>query len=334
MKTWLVTGATGFVGANLVRVMLARGDKVRCIVRKPNLCIEGLDVELIRMDLGDASNLTGTALAGLAAAARGTDGVMHVAGTFDPGPGGEALMQQVHVDAAAALISASRVADVPFLYCSSSITVGYGPLERPGDESTPLDPDRVYGTKGPLRAYYETKLQGERITAAAGGVIVNPDFVLGPWDVKPTSGQLLLSIARHPVPLHPRGGKCFIDAEDCAWGHILALEKGRPGQRYLLGNHNLSYAEFLGQAAVAVGRRAPLLPIPNLALRTVGRVGRVLQRFDTHRVAGLDPVLLLAMQQHRYRSGSLAREELGLPVTPFATTIDRTLRWFRGNGYL
>jgi hypothetical protein len=77
-----------------------------------------------------------------------------------------------------------------------------------------------------------------------------------------------------------------------------------------------------------------VLPIPNLALRTVGRVGRVLQRFDTHRFAGLDPVLLLAMQQHRYRSGRLAREELGVPVTPFATTLQRTLGWFRDNGYL
>ncbi len=326
MKTWLLTGATGFLGANLVRVLLGRGDRVRCIVRKPNLCIEGLDVDLLHTELTD--------LEGLTSAARGTDGVMHVAGTFDPGPGGEARMRAVHVDAAAVLLGAAHRADVPFLYCSSSITVGYGPRDRPGDEETPLDVTGVYGATGPLRAYYETKLTGERLTIEGGGVIVNPDFVLGPWDVKPTSGQLLLSLARHPMPMYPRGGKGFIDAEDCAWGHVGAIERGKAGRRYLLSNHNLSYREFLSQAAHLVGRRPPFLPIPDLALAVAGRAGRVLQRVDAHRFAGLDPVLLLAMQQERYRTGQRARAELGVPVTPMETTLRRTLAWFRERGYL
>lgn len=326
MKTWLLTGATGFIGANVARAMLARGDRVRCLVRKANRCVEGLDVELITTAMGDSS--------GLSAAAKGTDGVLHVAGTFDPGPGGDNRMREIHVDAAGALITAARQADVPFLYCSSSITVGYGPHSSPGDEASPLKPDQVYGTRGPLRAYYESKLAGERLTRAAGGIIVNPDFVLGPWDIKPTSGQLLLSMARHPVPLFPRGGKCFIDAQDCALGHVLAIERGEPGQRYLLGNHNLSYREFLSLAARAVGRRAPVLPIPNLALRVAGNAGRALQRVDAHRFAGLDPVLLLAMQEGRYRSGQRARDELGLPVTPMETTISTALGWFREHGYL
>ncbi|MSP56637.1 MAG: NAD-dependent epimerase/dehydratase family protein [Myxococcales bacterium] len=326
MKSWLLTGATGFIGANVARAMLARGDRVRCLVRKSNRCVEGVDVELMHVAMGDS--------AGLSAAAAGTDGVLHVAGTFDPGPGGDDRMREIHVDAAAALITAARKADVPFLYCSSSVTVGYGPRGSPGDESTPLEPDRVYGTRGPLRAYYETKLAGERLTRAAGGVIVNPDFVLGAWDIKPTSGQLLLAMARHPIPASPRGGKCFIDAQDCALGHLLAIERGAPGQRYLLGNHNLSYREFLSLAAQAVGRRPPTLPIPNLALRVAGTVGRALQRVDAHRFAGLDPVLLLAMQEGRYRSGQRARDDLGLPVTPMETTISTALGWFREHGYL
>lgn len=326
MKTWVITGATGFVGANLVRVLLGRGDRVRCIVRKPNLCTEGLPVELVTVSLSDSD--------GLAAATQGCDGVMHVAGTFDPGPGGEGRMREVHVDAATALLAAAHRADVPFLYCSSSITTGYGPRDRPGDEETPVDADRVYGTAGPLRTYYETKRAGEALTAAGGGYIVNPDFVLGPWDVKPTSGQLLLSMARHPVPFYPRGGKCFVDAQDCAWGHVLAIERGKPGRRYLLGNHNLSYREFLSAAAGVVGRSPPAVPIPNLGLRAAGALGRVLQRVDAHRFAGLDPVLLLAMQEERYRSGARAQAELGLPITPLDATLRATLGWFREHGYL
>ncbi len=330
MKTWALTGATGFVGANVVRAMLARGDVVRCLVRKvPEgkvRPLDGLDVAIVKVDVADVAALT--------SAVRGVDGVLHVAGTFDPGPGGEARMRDVHVDAARTLIAAAGNAGARFLYCSSSITVGYGPRDAPGDEQTLLSPDRVYGTRGPLRAYYETKLEGERQTIAAGGVVVNPDYVLGPWDLKPTSGQLLLTVARHAVPLYPRGGKCFIDAEDCAIGHIAAIERGEPGQRYLLGNHNLSYREFLALSAEAVGRRPPFLPIPNLALSMAGRAGRALQRIDTHRFAGLDPVLLRAMQEGRYRSGERARRELGVPVTPMATTIARTLGWFRQYGYL
>ncbi len=326
LKTWLVTGATGFVGANLVRVMLGRGDRVKCLVRKANRCVEGLDVELISTGFEDT--------AGLTSAARGTDGVLHVAGTFDPGPKGEALMRQIHVDAAASLLSAAQAADVPFLYCSSSITLGYGPIDAPGDEDTPLNPDALYGTRGPLRAYYETKLAGERLTGAGGGVIVNPDFVLGPWDVKPTSGQSLLTLAKHPLPFYPRGGKCFIDAEDTAWGHIHAVERGRPGQRYLLGNHNLSYRDFLHMAAGILGRRPPQLPVPDLAIGAIGRAGTMLQRLDPHRFAGLDPALLRAMREGRYRSGAKARAELQVPVTPMETTIRRTLAWFRGEGYL
>jgi dihydroflavonol-4-reductase len=326
VKTWLLTGATGFVGANVVRVLLGRGDHVRCVVRKPNVCVEGLQIEQVSTGLTDA--------AGIAELAKGTDGVMHVAGTFDPGPGGEARMQEIHVDAAAVLLSAAQRADVPFLYCSSSITVGYGPRDRPGDEDSPLDPSLLYGQTGPLRRYYETKLAGEQLSRLGGGVVVNPDFVLGPWDVKPTSGQMLLSLARHPMPVYPRGGKCFIDAEDCAWGHVHAIERGRPGARYLLANHNLSYREFLAQAADVVGRAPPFLPIPNLALSAAGRAGRLLQRVDAHRFAGLDPVLLLAMQQGRYRSGERARTELGVPVTPMETTLRRTLAWFREHGYL
>ncbi len=322
----LVTGATGFVGANVVRHLLARGDEVVCVVRKPNLCVEGLPVTLAKVALDDED--------GLARTMEGCDGILHVAGTFDPGPGGIALMQALHVDATRALLRAQARAEVPrFVLCSSSITVGFGPLGAPGDEDTPLDADTIYGRTGALRAYHDTKLQSERDVAEAGGVIVNPDFVLGAWDVKPTSGQLLLSIGKGWVPVHPRGGKCFVDADDCAAGHLAALDRGQPGRRYLLGNHNASYADFMHLCARVVGRRGPVLGVPVLALRAAGVVGGLLQRADAHRFAGLDPYLLLAMQQERYRSGRRAQEELGVPVTPLEVTVEKAWRWFRDHGY-
>jgi dihydroflavonol-4-reductase len=327
MPRTLLTGATGFVGANVARHLLAAGHEVVCVVRKPNLCVEGLPVTLVQARLDDEEAMV--------RAMEGCSGVLHVAGIFDPGPGGRDAMWSLHVTATEVLLrAAGRQAIDRFVTCSSSVTVGFGPLANPGDEDSPIDPDRIYGRSGSLRDYYDSKLESERLTFAAGGVVVNPDFVLGAWDVKPTSGQLLLTTARRGLPVYPAGGKCFVDADDCAIGHIAALERGRPGRRYLLGNWNLSYQEFIGMCARAAGRRPPLVAIPPLFLRAAGRVGSLLQRVDAHRFAGLEGNVLVAMTQPRYRSGRRSWEELGVPRTPMEETVEKTLRWFRDHGYL
>ncbi len=327
MGRYLLTGATGFVGANVLRHLLARGDRVACVVRKPNLCVEGLPVDLVTAPITDVT--------AMARAMEGCDGVFHVAGIFDPGPKGEATMRALHVDATRALLDAASVAGVKrFLTCSSSCTVGFGPLSRPGNEDTPIDADRIYGKRGALRSYYETKLESERLTEEWGGVVVCPDYVLGAWDVKPTSGQLLLTIARGTVPVYPGGGKCFIDADDCAVGHLAALDRGRPGRRYLLGNWNLSYRDFMRMCARAVGKRGPWLKTPGLLLDAAGLAGAVLARVDEHRFAGLERHVLRAMAQERYRTGERSWSELGVPRTPMEATVEKTVRWFREHEYL
>ena len=323
---YLVTGATGFLGANLARALLAAGHDVVAIVRQPNRLTAGLPITLVTPALDDLDALT--------AAAAGCDGIFHLAGTFDPGPGGEARMRALHVDATRTLLEVARRRSARMVTCSSSITVGYGSLESPGDEDTPIDVDRVYGRSGPLRTYHDSKRLSEQLTADAGGIVVCPDYVLGAWDVKPTSGQLLLTIARGWIPVYPTGGKCFIDAEDCAVGHLLAMERGAPGRRYLLGNHNLSYRTFMGACARLAHRPGPLLPLPSLVARAAGVTGRALQRFDPHRFAGLDPDVLLAMQQARYRSGRRAWSELGVPRRPIEVSIEAALAWFRAHGYV
>ncbi len=330
----LVTGATGFIGANLVRALLARGDRVRCLIRKPNALVEGLDVELLTVPLvpRDAADR-----ADLARALDGCDGVYHVAGVFDAGPEGRRTMRDVHVFGTRALCQAAVAAGVRrMVLCSSSITVGFGDLDAPGDEDSPLDPDAVYGRHGPLRDYYDTKLQAERLATGWGDVevvVVNPDYVLGPWDVKPTSGQLIVSMARHWIPFWPRGGKCFVDAGDCAEAHILAMERGQPGRRYLLGNDNLSYREFMAAIADVVGQRPPVAPLPDAIVGAVGQAAAIARRVDPWRFNGLDPAVLRSMQVPRYRSGRRARDELGMATTPVHRSIEDAWRWFRDHGY-
>lgn len=330
----LVTGATGFIGANVVRALLARGDEVRCLIREPNLLVEGLPVELLTVPLVPRDRQDQE---DLLRAVDGCDGILHIAGVFAAGPGARRSMRDVHVFGTRALCEAAVKAGVPRLVlCSSSVTVGFGSLEDPGDEDTPLDPTPVYGRSGPLRWYYDTKLQAEALATGWGGVevvVLNPDYVLGPWDVKPTSGAMIQAMARHWVPFYPRGGKCFVDAGDCAQAHLAALDRGVPGRRYLLGNDNLSYREFMGIIAEVVGQRPPLLPLPDLALVAAAEAGKLGHRLDPHRFNGLDPAVLLSMQQERYRSGQRARDELGMPATPVRGSVERAYAWFRQHGY-
>lgn len=330
----LLTGATGFLGANVARHLLARGDRVRCLVRRPNKLVEGLPVELVQAPLVPRDRDEQRALM---AAVEGCEGIYHVAGVFDPGPQGRRIMRDVHVFATRALCDAAVRAGVRrMVLCSSSVTVGFGPLESPGDEDSPLDPTPIYGRDGPLRWYYDTKMQAEQLATSWGGVevvVVNPDYVIGAWDIKPTSGQLILAMGKRYVPFYPRGGKCFIDADDCAAAHLLAMDRGQPGRRYLLGNENLRYREFMGIIAEVTGQRPPALPLSDLALRGAALAGRLGQRVDPERFAGLDPMVLSSMQQERFRSGRRARDELGMASTPIRESVEKAWRWFKDNGY-
>jgi len=331
---YAITGSTGFLGANVCRTLLNEGHDVVCLVRKPNRLLDGLDLEVSTVPIVGSAGSTVDDLIGVL---KGCDGLFHVAGVFDPSPGGEDRMRAVHVSATQRLADAAAAAGVGrMVLCSSSITVGFGSLAHPGNEDTPIDPDQTYGVNGALRAYYDTKLEAERLVAGRTdieGVIVNPDFILGAYDVKPTSGQLVVAMARRWVPVYPKGGKCFQTAEDCARGHLLAMELGQPGHRYLLGSHNLSYRDFMTRVASVVGRQPPKAGVPGWLTSGAGWVGRLGSRFDPHRFAGLDPHVLRSMQTERYRSDARARKELGLEPEPIEAGIEAAYRWFLDNGY-
>ncbi len=330
-----ITGGTGFVGAHVVRAALERGWEVRCLVRtgSSRAALEGLEVECVEVDLADPRAV----LRGL----HGCEAIAHVAGTFEHGPQALQRMHEVHVEATAALLRGAEEAGIPrFVLCSSSITVGWGTQHEPADEDSPLpDPDRAFGRDTPLRAYFETKSQAENLVFQAcshglKGVVVNPDYVIGAWDSKPTSGAILVHMGRHWMPFHPRGGKCFITASDCGRGHVLALESGVSGRRYLLGTHNLLYREFMQRAARLMGVRPPLLPLPRAAGRLVGAAGALLRRLDPHRFALLDGQVVEATQSIRFRDGSRAKRELGLLPSPIEEGIEEAVGWFRDHGYL
>jgi dihydroflavonol-4-reductase len=329
----LLTGATGFLGANLVRALIARGDEVHCIIRKPNALIEGLDVHLHTIPLVDHP----AEVERLKKVMLGCTIVYHLAGIFDPSPGGIDRMINLHVYGTRALLRAAEKAKVErFLFCSSSITVAFGGKERPGTEDDFFDGSSVYGSSGPLFAYYRSKLQGEELVRgweSLDGIIVNPDYIIGPYDVKPTSGQLILSMTKRWLPVYPKGGKCFLGAKECAEAHIAAALHGRTGERYLLGGHNLSYREFMEKVASIVGRLPPKFGLPRFALNIAGSIGGVMSSLDPHRFAGLEPNVLRAMQEERYRNPQKMITELGINPAPIEEAIQEAYTWFGQHGY-
>ena len=329
----LLTGATGFLGANLARALVARGDEVHCVIRKPNILLEGLDIQTHTIPLIDHP----MEVQRLAKVMEGCSVVYHLAGIFDPSPGGIDRMVQVHVYGTRALLRAAEKAKVErFLFCSSSITVAFGSKDNPGTEAQHFDAPAVYGRTGPLFAYYRTKLQAEDLVKgwkSLDTVIVNPDYIIGPYDVKPTSGQLILAMSRRWVPVYPRGGKCFLGAKECADAHIAAALHGKTGERYLLGGHNLSYQEFMNEVASVVGCRPPKMAIPRVAISMAGRVGGFMNQVDPHRFAGLEPHVLRSMQEERYRSPQKMIDELGITPAPIANAIQEAHRWFGEHGY-
>lgn len=214
-------------------------------------------------------------------------------------------MRSINVDGTRAVLSVG----LPVVYTSSSITCGFGTLERPGSEDDPSeDPDNPI--RGTGAVYRQTKLAAEALVAEAGGFIVNPDYVIGPGDINGVVTGPLLAAARLPLIPAPKGGKCFVGVEDVGLGHLLAL-RGTPGRRYLLGAENLPYAAIFRRVADAMGLSPRIVPLPRRIPRLLSALPRIGQTAGAAEQMGLP----------RYRSFARARQELGFAPAPLDDAI-------------
>ncbi len=323
-----VTGATGFVGANLVRALLARGVRVRVFVRPGSrrVPLEGLDVEYTQGDVRDPASLEGPM--------RACDVVFHVAGDtrmFVPDPG---EMWRTNVEGTRNVLVAAFKAGVPRVVHTSTVSAVAGSLE-PGvtaDEETPFNLDRF-----PFH-YAITKRAAEdvcREAAAAGQdvVIVNPGSMFGSWDVRPNIGRMIVEVVRGKVPGFVRGGSSYVDVEDVCAGQILAWEKGRRGERYILTRENLTHQAVLERIASLVGARAPRTRIPYPFVWMGGLGGQWSGRMSG-REPRLDLTLARASRYYFHFSHAKATRELGFAPRPIDDAIMRAYAWLRENRYL
>ena len=326
MKTF-VTGATGFIGAGIVRELLRDGREVRVLVRSAsNLAnLKGLDVEIWEGDLLDS--------AGLRRGLEGCDVLYHAAADYRLWTPDPAEMYRTNVGGTAAVLEAAMQNHISrVVYTSSVGTLGNPGNGMPGTEDTQVSLADMVGP------YKKSKFLAEREAErfAARGlplVIVNPSTPVGPWDIKPTpTGKIIVDFLKRRMPAYLDTGLNLIAVEDCARGHILAEQKGQIGCKYILGNVNLSLRDIFRMLQEITGIPAPKIRLPYTPVLVAAWLNERLSR-----ISGREPLIPLAGVQmaahHMYFDSGRAIRELGLPQTPVVEALKRAVEWFRTKNY-
>jgi dihydroflavonol-4-reductase len=325
----LVTGASGFVGSAVARAARARGLGLRVLVREasPRRNIEGLDAEVAVGDMADP--------VALAKAMAGAKYLFHVAADYrlwarDPE---EIVRHNLH--GTTAVMNAALAAGVErIVYTSSVATLGFRDDGRPSDETLSLTPDEAIG------AYKRSKVLAERAVqrmAAENGlpvVIVSPSTPIGPRDIKPTpTGRIIVEAAQGKMPAFLDTGLNLVHVDDVAKGQVLALEKGRIGENYILGGQDVSLGQFLADIAGQVGRKPPTVSLPRAPLYPLALITEAIAQ-----ITGKEPFLtrdaLKMASHHMFFSSAKAERELGYAARPYPEAIADAIAWFREAGYL
>ena len=319
----LVTGATGFIGGNVARVLKTRGYEVKALVRpgSSTLTLKDTGIETVPGDVRDRESV--------AVALKGCRAVVHCAALYSFWTPNPSLIYETNVTGTRIVLEEAMKAGVSgCVYTSTVSTVGVPP-GGVGTEVMEPSPKELVGH------YKLSKYQAEKEALDLAKkdlpvVVVNPTAPVGPWDVKPTpTGRMIRDFIRGRIPVYINTGMNLVDVEDVAIGHVLALEKGRPGERYLLGNKNMTLGQVFKLLEGVSGRKAPAIRIPIwLAMGAA-----YLDEFVEARLLGREPSIpldgLKIAKKPMYVSCEKAVRELGLPQSPVEGALEKAVRWFR-----
>jgi dihydroflavonol-4-reductase len=319
-----VTGGTGFVGANLIRLLLQQGYEVKALAR-PNARLDnltGLELELVSGDLNDPD---------LARSMKGCHSLFHVAAHYSLWQSDRELLYQSNVLGTRNVLASAKIAGIErSIYTSSVAAIGIDPSGKPTTELYQSPVDKLIGH------YKQSKYWAEQeaIRAAQSGqdvVIVNPSTPIGAYDIKPTpTGDIVVRFLERRMPTYVETGLNFVHVQDVAWGHLLALQKGKSGDRYILGNQNLSLKQILDELSQITGMSAPTRSIPVWIPLSVAWIDEaILTKFGKKPSIPVDGVRM--SKQPMYYDASKAIRELGLPQTPIRTALKDAVNWFQEN---
>jgi dihydroflavonol-4-reductase len=324
----LVTGATGFIGANVVHALLEAGSAVRALVRRDSdrRNLAGLPVEIVYGDLRDPASLR--------AALQGCHTLYHVAAQYSLWTPHPEELYTTNVEGTANLLQLALHFGVEkVVYTSSVSTIGLPADGSAGDETLPLPLSEAIGH------YKRSKVLAEQRALAfcAQGlplVVVNPSAPIGPWDIKPTpTGKIVLDFLQRKLPAYIDTGLNVIDVRDVARGHLLAAQHGKIGERYILACRNMSLRDILHLLADVSGLPAPRWRIPYGVALATGYVSEWVARCT--RKPPAVPLVGVQMARHpMYFTAQKAVRQLGLPQSPIDEAMRQAVQWFRTHGYV
>jgi dihydroflavonol-4-reductase len=328
-----VTGATGFLGSHVARALAEQGAELRLLVRPASDLrnLEGLNADRVIGDLRDPASIEKSL--------SGCHALFHVAADYRLWVRDPEEMYRSNVEGTRSLLEAARKQGVRrIVYTSSVATMGFesgskmksGPL---ADESSPVS------LAGMIGHYKRSKFMAEQVAikAARSGadvVVVNPTTPIGERDIKPTpTGRIVVDFLKRKFPAYVETGLNLVDATECARGHIQALEKGRSGERYILGGENLTLKQILDRLGAITGLPSPTVKLPYFFALATG----VVDEMVTGRLLGREPRATIdAVRMGRkmmFVSSAKAERELGWRTVPVEGALRRSVDWFRSNGY-
>lgn len=324
-----VTGATGFVGSHVARVLQEHGAELRLLIRATSDLrnIEGLKAERVIGDLREPALLE--------KAVSGCEVVFHVAADYRLWVRDPDEMYRSNVEGTRAILNAAKKNNVRrVVYTSSVATMGFTSNGHLADEDSPVSLDDMIGP------YKRSKFKAETIALDAGRsgmdvVVVNPTTPVGERDIKPTpTGRIVVDFLKKKFPAYVDTGLNLVDVRECALGHVMALEKGRSGERYVLGGQNLTLKQILDKLGAITGLPSPKVKVPYVMALATGVVDEVV----TGRILGREPRATIdAVRMGRKKmfvTSAKAERELGWKSVPVENALRRAVEWFRANGYI
>jgi dihydroflavonol-4-reductase len=323
-----ITGATGFLGSHVARVFAEQGADLRLLVRTTSSLknLEGLKAETVTGDLRDSASVE--------KAMSGCEVVLHVAADYRLWVRDAAEMYRSNVEGTRAVLEAARKHGVrSVVYTSSVATVGFTGNGRPADEDSPVCLADMIGH------YKRSKFMAEQLAVQAGGsgmrvVTVNPTTPVGEQDIKPTpSGRIVVDFLKGKFPAYVDTGLNLVDVQECARGHVTALEKGKTGERYILGGENLTLKQILDKLGAISGLPSPKVKLPYFFAYAAGWVDETV----SGRWLGREPRATVEAarmgKKKMWASSEKATRELGWKIVPAQDALRRAVEWFWANGY-
>ena len=324
-----VTGATGFVGSHVAQVLAEQGADLRLLVRANSdpKNIQGLKAERVIGDLRDPASLEKVMA--------GCDVLFHVAADYRLWIRDPEQMYRANVDGTRAILQAARANRVRrVVYTSSVATMGFTSDSQPADESSPVSLDSMIGH------YKRSKFMAEEQALKAGRsgmdvVVVNPTTPVGEQDIKPTpTGRIIVDFLKKKFPAYVDTGLNLVDVKECARGHVAALERGRSGERYILGGENLTLKQILDKLAGITGLPSPRVKLPYAVALASGLVDTVVTGMLLRREPRVTLDAVRMGRKKMFVTSAKAERELGWKTVPVEGALRRAVEWFQENGYV